>query len=419
MTDRSPGSQLGARLDATVRQERQQALRALLVRPLLTAARHPETLAMIRRHVDWLRDWLGRNVQWQLYVDSEVARLRKRPADHDDATRPALDPHNRAPFTRRRYVMFCLALAALERAERQTVLGQVADNIMSLAAADPTLAEAGVQLDLNRHEQRRDLVQVIRLLIDLGVLIRIDGEEEQYVAAKGDVLYTIQRVALASLLNVSRGPSTIEQTDLLDRIDAMLNEPVPDSDDARNRRLRTSLTARMLDDPVLYYDELSDAERAYLATQRPHILREIEEATGLVREARREGIALADAAGDVSDLKLPEGTEGHLVLLLAEWLADQVKQSQGASPVIGIAAIQQKTAELIATHGSYWSKEARMPGAEVALAEQTLDRLEALRLIRRTEDGVIVRPAIGRYALEAPPQSAPSEPTPALWEQSS
>ncbi|MEX2672855.1 MAG: TIGR02678 family protein [Phycisphaeraceae bacterium] len=415
------GPRLGAHLDATVRHERQQALRALLSRPLITASRHPEALTLIRRHAEWLREWLARNVQWRLYVDSEVARLRKRPADRDDATRPGIDPHSRVPFTRRRYVMFCLVLAALERAERQTVLGHIARDVMDFAESDPALAEAGVELDLNRHEQRRDLVQVIRLLDDLGVLVRIDGEEEQYVADKGDVLYTIHRVALSSLINVSRGPSTIEEAYLLDRIDAMLNEAIPDSDDARNRRIRAALTARMLDDPVIYYDELSEAERAYLTTQRPHILREVEEATGLVPEVRREGIALADTNGDATDLGMPEeGTAGHLTLLLAEWLAGQAQDAAGkSSALVGIAAVRDQTARLIQTYGLYWRKDARVPGAEVALTEQTLDRLEALRLVRRTEDGVIVRPAIGRYALDAPRQAERAEPTPQLWEQTS
>jgi len=412
------GSRLGARMDATVRHERQRALRALLARPLLAAGGDAEALTLVRRHADWLRDWLARNVQWQLYVDTEVARLRKRPADHEDATRPAIDPHSRTPFTRRRYVMFCLTLTALERAERQTVLGHVAENVTSFAVSDPALAAAGIELDLTQHDQRRDLVQVIRLLIDLGVLVRVDGEEEQYVANKGDVLYTIQRVALTSLLNVSRGPSTIEDEDLHARLEAMLNEPTPDNDDARNRRIRATLTARMLDDPVLYYDELDDAERAYLATQRPHLLREVETATGLVPEVRREGIALADPKGDATDLGVPEeGTSGHLALLLAEWLAEQARNTDTDAPVVGVAAIHAKTAELIATYGSHWRKEAREPGAEVTLTEQTLNRLEALRLIQRNEDGVTIRPAIARYALNAPRQTGDAETTVKLWQE--
>lgn len=138
-------------------------------------------------------------------------------------------------------------------------------------------------------------------------------------------------------------------------------------------------------------------------------------------EVRREGIALADTRGDVTDLNMPEeGTAGHLTLLLAEWLAEQAQQArQETAMLVGLAAVRDKTAQLIEAYGKHWRKDTREPGAEIALAEQTLERLEALRLIRRTEDGVIVRPAIGRYALDAPRRAEHAEPTPALWEQSS
>ncbi|MEX2388432.1 MAG: TIGR02678 family protein [Phycisphaeraceae bacterium] len=402
-------------------EERQRALRTLLARPLLTVAANPEALTLVRRHADWLRDWLGRNVEWQLYVDSEAARLRKRPMDYDDSTRPAVDFRSGAPFTRRRYVFFCLVLAALEGAERQTVLGQIAENVVSFAAADSALAEAGIEVDLNHQDQRRDLVYAVRLLIDLGVIVRIDGEEAEYLADTGDVLYNIERVPLTTLLNVSRGPSTIDAVVLMDRLKAIANEVTPASDEARNRRIRTRLTARLLDDPVLYFDDLDEAELAYLKTQRPHLLREIEDATGLVAEVRSEGIAMVDPRGDVTDVAMPqEGTDGHLALLLAEWLAEQVRDAAETRPLVGLAAIRARIAELILEYGKYWRKEVREPGAEMPLAEQAIDRLEALRLVQRVEGGVVIYPAIGRYALDAPREAgrtAPDADRPSqLWE---
>lgn len=384
-------------------EERQRALRALLAKPLLTATANPEAVTLVRRHADWLQDWLGRNVEWQLYVDSEVARLRKRPADHNDSTRPAIDSRSRAPFTRRRYVFFCLVLAVLEGAERQTILGNIAKNVISFAMADRALAEAGINVDFNQQDQRRDLVQVVRLLIDLGVLVRIDGEEAEYVADNGDVLYNIERVPLATLLNVSRGPSTVDAVLLMNRLEAINSKAMPATDEARNRRIRTRLTARLLDDPVLYFDDLDETELTYLKTQRPHLLREIEDATGLIAEVRLEGIAMADPRGDATDIIMPqEGTDGHIALLLAESLAEQIRNADGNPPIVGLAAIRASVAELICEYGKYWRKEVREPGAEAFVAERTINRLEALHLVQRVEDGVMILPAIGRYALDTP-----------------
>lgn len=392
-----PGTQLE---QATVA-ERQRALHALVQHPLLSAAGPLSAeFGLVRRHAAWLRDWLARNPGWSLQIDSETARLRKTPADLADGARPAREPTNGLPFSRRRYVLLCLALAALERADRQTTLGRLAEAIVGFAAADPALAAAGVSFDLTGQDQRRDLVHVMRLLLDLRVLVRVHGDEQQYLAARGDVLYNVNRPALAGMLNVKRGPSTIDETALDRRLDALVEEPVPDTGDGRNRHLRSQLTRKLLDDPIVYYDQLSDDERAYLSSQRAFLIGQIHEATGLIPEVRREGIAMVDEVGDMTDLGLPEeGTEGHLTLLLAEHLAERARRD---GPVaVGYMALRHYVAELIVRHRSHWRKDVSEPGAEFTLTEQTIDRLEALRLVRRTDDGVVPLPTLGRYALDS------------------
>ena len=407
----------GARLAEAIVAERRQALGALLQHPLLSAA-GPRSVefGLVRRHAAWLRDWLARNPGWSLQIDGETARLRKTPADLADATRPAREPASTQPFSRRRYVLLCLALAALERGDRQTTLGRLAGEIVAFAAADTALAAAGMAFTLEGQDQRRDLVHAIRLLLDLRVLARVHGDEQQYVTGRGDALYNVSRPALAAVLNVRRGPSTIDETALDRRLAALVDEPGPDTDEARNRRLRSQLTRKLLDDPIVYHDELTDAERAYLTSQRAFLLAQVEEATGLVPEVRREGIALVDEDGDLTDLALPEeGTEGHLALLLAEHLASCAR-ADGAAPV-GHAALHRHVAGLVARHRAHWRRDAAEPGAEVALTERTLDRLEALRLVRRTEDGVVPLPAVGRYALAADDDGVDDEAAAGdLWE---
>ena len=389
----------GTRLEQAIAAERRQALGALLQHPLLSAAGPLSAeFGLVRRHAAWLREWLARNPGWSLQIDSETARLRKTPADLADATRPAREPASGLPFSRRRYVLLCLALAALERGDRQTTLGRLADEIVGFAGADPALAVAGMTFTLLGQDQRRDLVHVIRFLLGLRVLVRVHGDEQQYLMARGDVLYNVNRPALAAMLNVKRGPSTIDETALDRRLAALVEEPLPDTDENRNRRLRSQLTRKLLDDPIVYYDELTEGERAYLSSQRAFVLAQIEEATGLIPEVRREGIALVDESGDLTDLALPEeGTEGHLTLLLAEHLAGCARRDGAVA--VGHAALRRHVADLVARHRAHWRKDVAELGAEVALTERTIDRLESLRLVRRAEDGVVPRPAIGRYAL--------------------
>lgn len=178
--------------DALVRQrddERSTALRALLMRPLLTDA--AADFAVVRRHIDFLRDWFAREVGWNLHLDRDCARLYKRPADLIDPTRGAKDSQERG-FDRRRYILFCLACAVLDRADPQITLRTLGDRLLVLAA-EPELTGAGFSFILEAHHERRELVAVCRYLLELGVLVRVAGDEDGFVQQSGDALYDIRR----------------------------------------------------------------------------------------------------------------------------------------------------------------------------------------------------------------------------------
>lgn len=398
-TPPGPVAELRAQLEATEREEFRRALRALLMRPLLT----PEdaVFPLVRRQAAALRDWFAREAGWSLHVDRAHARLRKTPARLTDTTRAARARAGDAPFSRRRYVLLCLALAALDAEERQIALGRLAHRVVSSVAADEHLQASGVRFTLETRDERRDLVAVARLLIALHVLRRVDGDEADYVAGSGDALYTIDRSALAALLATRRPPSSVRITDLDGRIAALLEETVPDTPDARNRALRQHLIRRLLDDALLAYDELDDDTRAYLTSQRARILSVVTEATGLTAEVRAEGIALLDDRGDATDLALPEeGTDGHLTLLLAEHLAAALR-ADGARPV-PLADLAAFTAELATRHAAHWRKDVADPANAAAHTEEAMTRLAALDLVALTPQGVIPRPAIARYAVDEP-----------------
>jgi uncharacterized protein (TIGR02678 family) len=324
----------------------------------------------------------------------KVARLVKTVADTADTTHPARDPRSRAPFTRRRYVLVCLALAVLERADAQVTLGRLAEQIV-LGAADPDLAATGIAFTLERREERADLVSVVRLLLDLGVLARVAGDEDAFVRDDGDALYDVERRVLAALLATPRGPSTV-RADRLDERLAQLTEELPaTTDELRNQQIRRRLTRRLLDEPVLYHADLDEAELAYLTGQRHAITSRITELTGLVAEVRAEGVAMVDPLDDLTDVRMPEsGTDGHATLLLAEHLS-----TTGPVPVAELHAhLRAKGVE----HASFWRKNAVAAGAEMELTDTALGRLQALRLVER--DGEVVRPlpALARYAVGAP-----------------
>jgi uncharacterized protein (TIGR02678 family) len=373
--------------------QRRAALRSLLASPLLVADTDGETLVLVRRHLTELRGWLSRETGWRLIADSETARLFKTAPVLSDASHPVRG-HNKEPFGRRRYITLCLALSALARADAQTTLGSLADDVLT-AAAGPELAATGFALTLDSRADRSDLVAVVRLLLGWGVLSRVAGDEEAYLAAGADVLYDVRRPVLSVLLSGTRGPSTVTAVPFEDRLAELTAEPVAETDELRNQALRRRLTRRLLEDPLVYYDELDEDERAYLLSQRHAITRRIEQATGLVPEMRGEGIAMVDPEDELTDVRMPEQrTDGHVTLLVAEHLA---RREQATLDELR-AFVRQAAAE----HATYWRKGVTEPGAETELLATALEKLSALRLVQ--VDGSVVhrRPAIARFALDEP-----------------
>ncbi|MCS3452348.1 MULTISPECIES: TIGR02678 family protein [Bradyrhizobium] len=386
-----------------VREEISTALRALLMTPLMTSA-HPDFTA-VRRHSETLREWFARETGWILNVERDCARLFKRPADLLDSTRGFPD------YDRRRYILFCLACAVLERADPQITLRVLGDRLLAFAA-EPSLNALAFSFTLQTHHERRELVAVCRHLLDIGVLVRVAGEEEGFVHHISetsehlhDALYDIQRRVLAGILAAARGPSTwaAEEApqDVEQRLQALTAEHVPDSDDGRRTATRRDLSRRLLDDPVVYTDSLDPVTRAYFLNQRGPMGARLAEAAGLVPEQRAEGLALADETGTLTDLSMPaEGTEAHVTLLVAEHLAGTLRDGgepeHQISTEVDITNFIERARE---RYGRYWRKSAREPGTQRELARIALERLRKLRLISMSANGVRPLPAISRFAV--------------------
>lgn len=374
-------------------EQRERALRALLMRPLL-ASRDPD-LELVRRHAEYLRDWFGREAGWNLQVERQCARLYKRPATLTDTTRGLPE------FDRERYALLCLACAVLERSESQITLRALGERLLE-SAADPELASRGFTYTLESARERRALVAVCRLLLDFGVLARVAGDEEAYVNQSGDVLYDVHRRVLARLPSGTAGASLIAATqpdlDFDGRLAALNDEYVPDSPESRRTALRFRLARRLLDDPVLYHDELTSEELDYLASQRGPMAYRLAQASGLTAELRAEGLALVDADGELSDKHLPAvGTEAHATLLVAEYLARGAEAD--AAAIHSLHELGSFLREAGDRYGRYWRKDAREAGAEIELAREAVSRLAALRLVQHVESGVRPLPALHRYTI--------------------
>ncbi|MET4782059.1 TIGR02678 family protein [Glaciihabitans sp. UYNi722] len=382
-------SALATAIDESRSTERRRAFRALLARPVL-AARGPTEAdyRRVRKFETELRVWLDANTGWRLTVDTSAARLHKRRTG-DDPTRGLVDGQRRL-FTRRRYVLLALSLAVLERSGGQVTLGRLADDVIG-ELGDPRFAAAGLEFTLGGRDERSDIVAVVRVLLSIGALRRVEGDEERFVDASVDVLYDIEHGIVGVMLQSAQAPSGIGRGGFEGRLAAVTEQQFVDTDDARNRSLRRILTRRLLDDPVVEYTTLTENESAYMANQRRAITDRITDATGLVAEVRAEGIAMLDPEDGLTDVRMPEGgAPGHLALLVATRLASEGRMTQ--------EAVVSYVSEMCETNATIWGSTIQSrPRSE--LAQEAVSRLRALSLVSVGADSISAHPALSRFRL--------------------
>lgn len=404
-------SLLGTTLQAVQQAERRTALRQLLRRPLTRAHEAPDVFPAIVRHRDWLARWFAEQPGWKLVVHPSggFARLYKIPAGAE-ATRPARVP-GRPGFDRRRYVLLCLTLAALDEAAAQTTIKRLAE-LLEHQSRDEA---ATFSFDPNVFSERRAFVDVLRWLVEHGVLGVRDGDAERWAHDRdGDALYDVNERLLGQLVAAPIPPA------LAGEPAHALQEPYPETEEGERLRARHRVFRKLLDDPVVYYADLPAREYEWLDHSRGFVYRLLAEDVGLRVERRREGLAAVDPEGEVSDTLFPDGgsTVKHAALLLAEQLTERARPRPGATErpdgSEGVVVVEDEiVAWMAALHADYgercrWSRQYPAGDDGVRrLAEGAMGLLESFRLVTRAAGGWRPRPAIARFAPAAPRLGAP------------
>ncbi len=370
--------------------EREQAARALLMRPLLSAEDDPDAFTLVRRNAGWLTERFRHLLGYRLAIRGDHARLYKRPRlayrDRPARIRPgSIRPGPEdgwAPFTRRHYVLLALALAALEahHGRSQTLIGGLAAEVATLGA------ELGLRIDFERRDERKAFADVLELLCRLGVLSQRDGSRDAFVTrdeALEEALFDIEQARLGDLKTTPLALTGIE------RVEQLLVEEYPASEDGERARRRHRIARTLVEEPVLYVDELEPAEQDSYRSQRHRLEPELEALTGLQAERRAEGSALIDPSRRLTDVRFPSrSTESLLALLACERLRAAAYESD-RNP-LPCSEVQALLAEL---------RERLAPDAGAELDRAALALLEAHRLIAHEHPAQVrVLPATARFA---------------------
>ena len=340
--------------------ERRAAARHLMRRPLTCAEHDLEMFRLVRRHEAELDRWFTQRLGYRLHVTSDTARLSK--SGYVPARRPLRTAGGR-PLHNLEYILLILALASTVAGPAVISLRDLIDLIRS-AAAEVEVVLAG------DATERRALVTALRWMIDHGLSAELHAHVDAYASdSDADAVLRMRpdRIALLPLGVLATGDE-----DLLRRAD-------------RRDNTRQWIRARLAEDPVVYRDDLDEAEWAELRRRLGGESRYLEEMFGLVVEARAEGVAAVDPDGDFADEPFPAGgTEGHASLLLLPLLGDRGREWWEQ------AEVEQLVGRLATANSRYWAKD--LVAAPDRLARRAVDLLVRVRLVEARSDPAGVRP---------------------------
>jgi len=403
-------STLANQLVLAEREEVARGIRLLLARPLITERGDGADFDLVRRRKEPLAKWFDYTCGWSLVVEPRrgYARLAKVRSTAD-ASRPARRLRSgRAPFDRQRYVLLCVMAAEL-LAVPVTTIGLLADRVVQATAADPALPT----LDTSSRPERMAFVDVLKLLESYGALLALDGATDSFVeSADAKVLYQVDTTLLMRLPTAPIGPSRLSVPpdevplrfeELMGGLvrerrygsaiaDGTAGESAAVSEAQRNLWLRHSVLRRLFDDPVLYREDLTQDELAYLAspTGRQILRRSVEQA-GLLLEERAEGFLLVDPDAIATDATFPDDSSTAKVAALL--LLEQIQDVPGGVTPEQLAAI---AAELLRRFPR-WAKAYQSADGAERLADDAASVLRDVGLAHRIGDRTVLRAAAFRY----------------------
>lgn len=370
------------------REERTEALRALLAKPFVSS--DEPAYALVRRHERELALTLQSTYGYQLHTGSTAARavgpptpgglhrpLRIRPASASGQQKPS---DEWPTLSDRGCVLLVLTLVALERSGAQTAIAELARDV-ERAGAD---VEPPVTVDFRQRSERVAFADGLDLLCSWGVLERTSGSHESYARreqGEDEALFTIDRRRLALLL---RDPAvTLQATTLQGLLDeSARHSPTPEGE---NRARAERLARRLTEDSALLLDDLDTDERTYFLGQRARIEDAVTAATGYSVERRAEGSALIVDDRSFTDVPFPtNATVKQVALLLCDALT-----AAGPGGEISPEELRGLVFELVREHGSHWARNPDDPAQIAALTEQAIAVLLDCGLVRRGANGAL------------------------------
>ena len=216
-----------------------------------------EKYLQVRNREQALRSWFRDKAGLRLITHRYFVKLEKIPAEPEPWMGIGQFQNVRD------YVVFCCLLAFLEgrSVEEQFLLTDLCESLES-SYTGPGL------LDWTNYEQRKSLVRVMRYADELGVLLTVEGEIDNFGTGETEVLY---EVPMAARYYMRSFPRELESMMTPEEILAA-EQPADQS-----LRRRYKIYRQLLYGPVFYSQDSADPDFLYLRNRRNRIRDDIED----------------------------------------------------------------------------------------------------------------------------------------------
>ena len=307
-----------------------------------------------------LTDWFANRLGYRLIVTDSAARLVRTPVGGRVLVPPTFEPP-----ARRVLVLALLAAVAAEDADDVTTTQDLSDRVRVLSRHDEVQI---AEYEPDRFAERLLFVKAVDMLMSAGALrptAKASADQREGWAHQRDSIggaYLVQRELLLRIVDPAALAAAID--------------PGRAADADPGAAVRCSVMRRLLELPALLYEDLNEAELAYLTGQRSRILGWCVEMTGWAVEQRREGIALIATEEAETDLPFPRLRAVDFVAitildLLIRWLGPGAPFSE--------SSLLQAAADVRTRYPKAMTKEL---STDSAAASKTMDILCALDLAR-------------------------------------
>jgi len=383
MTERGPFEDLLDDLPHPEAAQVRVCVRTLLRRPILHInGRGADLLPMVFRHRDRLRRLFATYLGYRLTVEGRLARLYK---SADTGTGRGI-PN----FTPRAYAYLALTLAALVDTGRQVLLSQLIADVRGAAA------EAGITIGDDLVELRA-LTSALRYLVSLGVMEEIEGS----------VSAVQQRGAAEALVTIDTDVLGLVVPRVRPNGGSKPSEPSP----TVTQSVGILARRRLVEDPVVLYTDLPDAEARYLREHHRQEAYWMERYVGLQVETRAEGMVAIDPDEFLTDLAFPaNSTISRMALLLLEPLLAASPPRADGCYLVARGQVARLCEDLAARYPSAWAK--RDVSNIETLVSRVTDHLLDTGVARLADHDLVLIPAAHRWQPRVEEKTVTAEKSP-------